>query len=207
MNDNKMMIHIIAEIERQLTLVGVTAFEVGRSQQPTNQYTGASQDGPIKTSVFLFAITKGNDGNGRSYITAARENYPNWGFGIDDENFFNGSFANENIGFSRVDFQQRTKSIQISVAHYFDQSDVNARTPEDMADLIRDLLNSPDAIKALRVNKIFVQELSSVRPVFFTNDKDRFESMPNFDLQINYSSSITKVADYVNVGAGDIKRV
>lgn len=184
MNDNQMFNYIIAEIERQLTLVGVTAFEVGRSQQPTNQYTGASQNGPIKTSVFLFTVTKGNDGHGRSYaIEAGGE------------------------PFKRTDFQQLNKAIQISVAHYFDESDINARTPEDMADLIRDLLNSPDAIKALRVNKIFVQELSSVRPVFFTNDKDRFESLPNFDLQINYSSKITKVADYVDVGVGVIEDV
>ena len=184
MNDNQMMIHIIAEIERQLTLVGVTAFEVGRSQQPTNQYTGASQDGPIKTSVFLFTITKGNDGHGRSYTVAAGGE-----------------------PFKRTDFQQKNKAIQISVAHYFDQADINARTPEDMADLIRDLLNSPDSIKALRVNKIFVQELSSVRPVFFTNDKDRFESLPNFDMQVNYSSSITKVADYVDNGVGVVEDV
>ena len=184
MNDNQMMIHIIAEIERQLTLVGVTAYEVGRSQQPTNQYIGASQDGPIKTSILLFSIATGNDGHGRSYTVAAGGE-----------------------PFKRTDFQQKSKTIQISVAHYFDETDINARTPEDMASLVRDLLNSPDAIKALRVNKIFVQELSSVRPVFFTNDKDRFESLPNFDLQINYSSKITKVADYVDNGAGVVEDV
>jgi hypothetical protein len=181
MTDNQMMIYIIAEIERQLTLVGVTAYEVGRSQQPSNQYTGASQDGPIKTSVFLFAVTKSSDGHGRSYLPG--------------------------LEFKRTDFQQKSKAIQISVAHYFDESDINARTPEDMTDLIHDLLDSPDAIKALRDNKIFLQEVSNVRPVFFTNDKDRFESLPNFDLQVNFSSSITKAAEYVEIADINIQRV
>jgi hypothetical protein len=207
MNDNKMMIYLIAEIERQLTLVGATDFEVGRNQQPTNQYTGASEDDPIKTRVFLFSVTKSSDGHGRSYTTASHEDYPNWGFSIDDDNFLDGSFANEAMVFSRVDFQQRSKAIQISVAHYFDETDINARTPEDMCDLIHDLLDSPDAIKALRNNKIFVQEVGNIRPVFFTNGKDRFESLPNFDLQVNYSSSITKAVDYVNTANGVIERV
>ena len=179
-----MMIYIIAEIERQLTLVGITNFEVGRNQQPTNQYTGGSQDDPIKTRVFLFAVTNGSDGHGRSYT-------------IED-----GAEP-----FKRTDFQQKSKAIQISVAHYFDETDINARTPEDMSGLIHDLLDSPDSVEALRVNKIFMQEVSNVRPVFFTNDKDRFESLPNFDLQINYSSAITKVAGFVDVSVGGIEGV
>ena len=66
MTDNQMMIALILEIERQLNLVGITDFEVGRNQQPTNQYTGGDEDDPIKTRVFLYAITKGSDGHGRS---------------------------------------------------------------------------------------------------------------------------------------------
>lgn len=179
MNDNQMMIHVIAEIERQLTLVGVglpdVDFEVSRNQQPTNQYTGGSKDDPIKTRVFLYAVTKGSGGHGRNYTIED---------GVEP--------------FKRTDFQQKFKDIQISVIHEFDETDINARTPEDMTDLIHDLLDSPDAIKSLRDNKVFVQEVGNVRPVFFTNDQDRFESLPNFDLTVNYCSSITKVADYVD---------
>ena len=184
MTDHQMMIALIAEIERQLTLVGITAFEVSRNQQPTNQYTGGSEDDPIKTRVFLYAITKGSDGHGRSYTPE------------------DGAEP-----FKRTDFQQKFKSIQISVVHSFDEIDINARTPEDMTDLIHDLLDSPDAIKALRDNEIFVQEVGNVRPVFFTNDKDRLESLPNFDLTVNYSSSITKVAGFVDVAIGVVERV
>ena len=173
MTDNQMMIAIIAEIERQLTLVGVTSFEVGRNHQPTNQHTGADKDSAIKTQIFLYAITKGSDGHGRNYQTGAE--------------------------FKRTDFQQKHKSIQVSVAHSFDETDINARTPEDITDLIHDLLDSPDAIQSLRDDKIFLENVGDVRPVFFTNDKDQYESLPNFDVLVNYSSSITKVANYVDV--------
>ena len=185
MTDNQMMIAIIEEIERQLTLVsfGVAGdtFEVSRSQQPTKQYVGADKDDPIKTRVFLFSITKGSDGHGRNYTTGEE--------------------------FTRTDFQQKTKTLQISVAHYFNFEDPSARTPEDVAELIRDLMDSPDAIAALREQKIFLQDVSSVRPVFFTNDKDRFESMPNFDLQVNYSTSITKSAGYVDIAGCDVEGI
>ena len=176
MTDNQMMIAIIEEIENQFTLAGLGVagvdFEVGRNQQPTNQYTGADGDDSVKTRVFLYAITKGNDGHGRAYTQG-----PN---------------------FTRTDFQQKSKTIQASIVHDFDESDISARTPEDIADLLRDLLDSPDAIRNLRDKEVFLQEVGNVRPVFFTNDKDRNESSPNFDILVNYSSAITKAADYVD---------
>lgn len=177
MTDNEMMIAIIEEIENQLELVnfGVsgTDFEVGRNQQPTNQYTGSDSDDSVKTRIFLYSVTKSNDGHGRSYTPG--------------ENF------------TRTDFQQRSKSIQVSVIHSFDETNINAKTPEDVADLVHDLLDSPDAIKNLRDKDIFVQNVGDVRPIFFVNDKDRNEQTPNFDLLVNYSSSITKTTGYVDV--------
>lgn len=177
MTDNEMMIAIIREIEDQLVLVGFgdagIDFEVGRNQQPTNQYTGGDADDPVKTRIFLYSVTKGSDGHGRAYT--------------------------QGVDFTRTDFQQRSKSIQVSVIHSFDYTDVNARTPEDVADLVHDLLDSPDAIKNLRDKDIFVQNVGDVRPIFFVNDKDRNEQTPNFDLLVNYSSSITKTTGYVDV--------
>ena len=184
MTDNEMMIAMILEIERQLDLVGITDYEVSRNQQPTNQYTGGDEDDPIKTRVFLYAITKGSDGHGRSYTVDPA--------GSD---------------FKRTDFQQKFKSVQVSVVHSFDETDVSSKTPEDMADLLHDLLDSPDAIAALRAKEIFLQEVEDVRPVFFTNDKDRYESVPNFDLTVNYSSSITKSAGFVDESEGVVDRV
>ena len=93
------------------------------------------------------------------------------------------------------------------MVHSFDETDVSSKTPEDMADLLHDLLDSPDAIAALRAKEIFLQEVEDVRPVFFTNDKDRYESVPNFDLTVNYSSSITKSAIFVDESEGVVDRV
>ena len=178
MTDNEMMIAMILEIENQLTLVGVTDFEVGRDHQPTNQHTGSGKDDTIKTRVFLYSITKSSDGHGRRYT--------------------------QGVTFDRTDFQQKSKSMQVSVIHSFNEADINARTPEDMADLIHDLLDSPDAIFNLRAKGIFLQNVGDVRPVFFTNNNDRNESVPNFDVKLNYSSSITKVAGYVDHAVGEV---
>lgn len=175
MTDNEMMIAIIQEIEDQLVLVGFgdagIDFEVGRNQQPTNQYTGADSDDSVKTRVFLYSITKGSDGHGRAYTQSEG---------------------------TRTDFQQKSKTIQVSIVHSFDYTNANSQTPEDVADLVHDLLDSPDAIKNLRDKDIFVQSVGDVRPIFFVNDKDRNEQTPNFDLLVNYSSAITKTADYVD---------
>ena len=176
MTDNEMMIAIILEIESQLELVGFgiagTDFEVGRNQQPTNQYTGGDEDDPVKTRIFLYSVAKGDDGHGRAYT--------------------------QGVNFKRTDFQQKSKSIQVSVVHSFDETNINAKTPEDVADLIHDLLDSPDAVKNLREKDIFVQNVSPVRPIFFVNEKDRNEQAPNFDLLVNYSTAITKGAGYVD---------
>lgn len=172
MTDNQMMISLIEEIENQFTLFGISNAEVSRGYQPTNQFTGADKDDPIKTRVFLYAITNPNHGRSRRY-------------------------SGGNLDPKRSDYQHKAKAIQVSVLHYFDPGDVNARTPEDMSNLVRDLIDSPDAIKNLRDKKVFLQECGDVRPIFTINDKDRNESTPNFDLTVNYTSSIEKASSTV----------
>lgn len=173
MTDNELMITIKAELDSQLTGQGVTDFEVSRNQQPTNQYTGADKDDPIKTRVFLYAITNPTNWRSRRY-------------------------TGEDVNLKRTDIYHKSKSIQISVLHYFDYTDVNALTPEDMCNLVRDLIDSPDAIKNLRDNRVYLQEAGDVRPVFTVNDKDQTESMPSFDIIVNYQQSIVKSAGYVD---------
>jgi len=182
MTDNQMMIALIGEIESQLTNYGAIDFEVSRNQQPTNQYTGADKDDSIKTRVFLYPITNPSVGKNRRYQG-------------DDQNF------------ERVDTQHKSKSIQISVVHYFDYTDVNAMTPEDMCNLVHDLIDSPDAIKSLRGSDVYLQDAGDVRPVFSVNDKDQTESVPNFDITVNYQSSITKSAAYVDDAVGEFDGV
>ena len=176
MNDNQIMIALIVEIENQMNLVGVPDFEVSRKAQPTNQYTGASTNDPIKTRVFLYAITNPVSGKSRSYFID----------GVDPK---------------RADIQHKSKLIQVSVLHSFDESDVNASTPEDMANLVRDLIDSPDCIKNLRDDGVFLQDAGDVRPVFTVNDTDRNESTPNFDIVLNYASDIVKESEIIDTVA------
>jgi hypothetical protein len=180
MTDNQMMIALIAELNKQLTDYGITNFEVCRSQQPTTQHVGADKDDYIKTRVFLYSIT--NPSIGKSWA-------------------YKGDISN----FEREDTQHKSKSIQISVVHYFDYEDINALTPEDMANLVHDLIDSIDSIKSLREDGVYLESAGGVRPVFMLNDKDNTESLPNFDIVVNYQSSITKASGYVDIAEGDLE--
>jgi hypothetical protein len=182
MTDNEMMSALIAETERQLTLYGITDFEVSRGMQPTNQYAGADKDDPIKTRIFLHNVANPNHGRSREYTL---------------------DIASP----TRTDTHHKGKIIQYSVLHHFDYKDPDAFTPEDMANLVQQLMDSPDAIKKLIESDIFQQEVSDVRPTFKVNDKDRNESMPTFDLTVNYNSSINKTAIIVDSLGHEIERI
>ena len=170
MNSNQLIIAVIEEIENQLNMVGVSDFEVSRNFQPTDQYSGADVDSDIKTRIYLHSITNPVIGHSRKYNSTSTK---------------------------RADLQHSTKVYQVSVLHSFDYTDVDAMTPEDMCALVRALLDSPDAIKNLRANDVYLQEVGDVRPIFFVNDKDQNESVPNFDLTVVYRSEIIKGSGYV----------
>ena len=177
MNSNTIMSSLISVIDAQLALIGITDFDVSQNFQPSDQYTGGDKDSEFKTKIFLHSITNPVIGRGRKYSTDSSQ---------------------------RADTQHLSKVIQVSVVHYFDYADVNAYTPEDMAATVRALLDSPDAIKALRDLEIYLQEVGEVRPVFTVNDKDQNESVPNFDLVINYQSDIIKISGVVNDASGEV---
>lgn len=182
MTDNQMMIAVIAEIKRQLTGQGIADFKVVRGMQPTNQYSGASKDDDIKTRISLYAVTKSNAGKGRIY-------------------------SGGNADPKRTDTHHKGKTIQVSVLHYFDESDIDAMNTEDMADLVQQLIDSPDAIRSLRDDGVFLESVGDVRPTFTVNDKDRNESTPNFDMTVNYSNSIVKDSAVVTGVNGVVERV
>ena len=178
MNDNQLITAVITTIEDQLTLVGESSFEVARNFQPSNQFSGGDADSDIKTQVFLHAITSPVIGRSRKYNATQDK---------------------------RADLQHKSKLIQVSVLHSFDYKDEDSKTPEDMCGLIRDLLDSPDAIKSLRARGVFLQEVGEPRPMFFVNDKDQNESSPNFDLTVTYRSEIIKDSGFVNTISGNIQ--
>ena len=76
-----------------------------------------------------------------------------------------------------------------------------------MTNLVRDLLDSPDSIKSLRSKGVFLESAGDVRTIFTTNETDRYESTPNFDLTVVYESSILKNSGYVDHADSRIARV
>jgi len=177
-NSNALITALIDEIESQLNEQGITNFNVSRNFQPSDQHSGGDVDSEIKTQIFLHAISNPSLGHSRKYNSDNTK---------------------------RADLQHLTKVYQVSVLHSFDYEDVNAMTPEDMCALVRALIDSPDAIKNLRAKDIFLQEVTDLRPIFFVNDKDQNESVPNFDLTATYRSEIVKNIGYVDHAEGDSK--
>lgn len=180
MNSNVLVTALIEEIESQLNEQGITDFEVSRNFQPSQQFSGGDNYSDIKTQIYLHAISNPSLGHSRKYNSDNTK---------------------------RADLQHLTKVYQVSVLHAFDYTDVDAMPPEDMCALVRALIDSPDAIKSLRAKNIFLQEVTDLRPIFFVNDKDQNESVPNFDLTAVYRSEIIKNIDYVDNVVGVVGSV
>jgi hypothetical protein len=178
MTENEVIIALKAEIENQLALAGVTSFEVSRSAQPTDQFTGASVDSTVKTQVFLRPISPSENYNlspGRKYSNTDPE-----------------------VTYSH----NKSMTIQIDVLTDFDYTDINALSAFDLCETVSQTLFEGDAIRALRDSGVRIQSKTDTRPAFPVLDKDRFESSPNFDLVVTYTTDRTKTFENITAVNG-----
>lgn len=181
MTENELIIALKSEIENQLTMAGVSNFEVSRSAQPTDQFTGASVDSIAKTQVFLRPISPSVN-----YNLAPSRTYSN---------------TNASVTYSH----DKAMTIQIDVLTDFDYTDINALSAFDLCETISQTLFEYDAIYNLRQSGVRIQSKTDTRPAFPVLDKDRFESSPNFDLVVTYTTERTKTVTEVTKVTGDIK--
>lgn len=103
-------------------------------------------------------------------------------------------------GTTRTEQKFKRATFQFDVLAEFDPADLNALLPGDIINITADLIQSYNAIRNLRANGVNIERVTDVRPSYFVNDKDRFESSPSFDLTANYQhdyeneiSSVTRV--------------
>lgn len=97
----------------------------------------------------------------------------------------------------------RGARIQFDIIHNFDPSDISELTPDDVAELVSDLLVDPYIIKKLRQDGVRVQERSSIRPLFFVNESERYENMASFDLFVTYETHRYRRIDTTRAVVGD----
>ncbi|CAH6969304.1 hypothetical protein VCHA30O60_50142 [Vibrio chagasii] len=178
MHDGLIVTTLMGEIENQLTLYGLTDFRVSRSQQPTNQHSGASSL-TEKYQIFIFQHTQGKVGFG-------------WGYSFDDES----------QKFKQKSNHVAIKRYQIDFLVDFDPSDELTIPAYDLAEDLSNILQHPDSIRNLRLKGVSLLSCSDVRPEFTINDSDLTGSTPSFDIEISYTKSYEKevgvISDVIN---------
>jgi len=90
------------------------------------------------------------------------------------------------VGQTRIEQRLKRATFQFDCLAPFDESDVNALLPSDIANIAADLLQSYNSIRNLRAKGVNIERVTDVRPSYFINDKERHESAPSFDLTVNY---------------------
>ncbi len=172
MNDNQVIIILIALIEAGLTAQGVTGVTVQQGYQPTQQ--GIPEDDAI-------IIHK---------VTNHRYGHPGQ---IDTYNAENDNFDHQDIFWRDVKYQVNARAQQ-------DPSDMNAMTASDLVDLAADILQLPSTIQSLLSSGIGIDRITDANPSYELNEKDRFEQVPSFDFALTYrkvyNSTVDRVKSY-----------
>lgn len=101
----------------------------------------------------------------------------------------------------------KQKTYQVSAMTQFDPSNPGDIPAQDLAHIIHDMMQQPDSIRTLRDKCVYIQRCGPVRPSFWVNDSDEFESMPNFDVVVSYNSEYIKPVPVVTEVTGDTERV
>lgn len=169
MLDGQIVNALMTEIENQLGLYGIAPADlrVTRSDQPTGQASGAVS-GTEKYQVFISPVTSQQIGSG-------------WKRTV-----------------SEIKYDQtKAKSYQITCLVDFDYEDPSAFPASDLAQIINDMIQQRDAVRNMRAKGVYLQQCTDVRPAFFVNQSDQYESGPSFDITVIYDSGYTKSVDLI----------
>lgn len=169
MTENHLISSIKNCIDRKLPIYNIRNFEVSRSAQPTDQFTGASVDSNIKTQIFLRQIARELIQNSPSEINEYR-------------------------------YTNRASTIQIDIFKWLDIKNFNDRSSFDVAEILGDMLFDRSTINELREVGIRLESRTPIRPNYFVNDNEKYESIASFDILLSYTSVLrTDVPEITNI--------
>lgn len=174
MLDNDLIRLIISIINSGLLLRGVTGVQTFQSYQPTQQ-------GIIETPVVL--ISKLQD-----IPRAWTERKDHWDPLLQVE--------------SHQELQIYETHFQIGTL-YPQNPGVDTMTASDLANTVRQILQSEDCITTLFQNDVQIIRVTDVRNPYFKDDRDLFEMSPSFDIALNHKQSFTNESDSIsNINSG-----
>lgn len=168
MLDNQLIALIISIINSGLILRGVNGVQILQSYQPTQQ-------GIIKTPVVLI-----------SKLQDIPRGWP----------------QRKDI-WDTIQSKEYHTEMQIYESHFqigtlFPQNPaVNSMTSSDLANTVRQILQSEDCITTLFQNDAQIIRVTEVRNPYFKDDRDLFEVSPSFDIALNHKQSFTNESESI----------
>jgi len=76
---------------------------------------------------------------------------------------------------------------------------VDSMTASDLANTVRQILQSEDCITALFNNDVQIIRITPIRNPYFKDDRDLFEMSPSFDIALNHKQEFTNESDSVSL--------
>lgn len=92
-----------------------------------------------------------------------------------------------------VEDQIYQTTLQIAALVVQDPRKPELPTASDLASVARAILQRRSALRQLNSNKVSVLRVTDVRNGYFTNDQDRQEASPSFDVVLSYVRSVPPV--------------
>lgn len=122
--------------------------------------------------------------------------------------------SNTDIGWGRQGTNAGTlvthtkqKTYQINALTEFNPSTGVGMPAQELAHTVHDMLEHPDAIRALKNKGVNVLSCNAVRPLYWQNEQDEFEPIPSFDIVVNYVTEYVKPVPIITEVTGDIEQV
>lgn len=106
---------------------------------------------------------------------------------------------------SETETQVYTSTFQVSAACTQDPRNISLPTASDLCDIARMILQRRSAIRyfqAVGINLLRVAD--QIRNTYFTNEQDRQEAMPSFDLVVSFTR-VTPAAELGRLYDGDLQ--
>ena len=158
MNDNTVLMSVIAALRAGLNSFGLSQVRIKQSYQP--RQTGVE----IDPTVYLHKITADR-----------------WGW-VGRKDVFNTSSSM----FDHTDVHYRAVTWQVNGLATQDPANLSQLTASDIVECAADALQTEDTIRALIAARIRMEHITTVRELYFLDDRERHEQNPSFDFTVTY---------------------
>jgi hypothetical protein len=163
MLDNQLISLVIGTITAQEAAAGIPGTPIAQAFQPTQQGVNT---GP---TVYLYKV------GDRRYGFAGRSDVWN----------------QTSSTMVHTETQQYETTLQFSALATQDPATPTQYTASDLLNLIAYTLQSSATVAALQAQGVGVERITDVRNPYFTDDRDRFEASPSFDVVLTHKQTVT----------------